>query len=44
MGRTSADFQQWWSDMAEKYDWESIPDHSWRIDFNTGDIFLQPDN
>lgn len=44
MGKTSTDFQQWWSDMAAKYEWESLPDHSWRIDFNTGDIFLQPDD
>lgn len=40
MGETGIKFQQWWDDMACKYQWESSPNGNWEIDFNNGDIFL----
>lgn len=41
MGETSTKFQQWWDDMAEKYQWESAEDGSWTINFETCEIFLE---
>ncbi len=40
MGENSIRFQNWWSTMAEKYQWESAEDGSWEIDFNDGTIYL----
>lgn len=40
MGETGTKFQQWWDEMARKYQWESSPNGNWEIDFNNGDIFL----
>ena len=40
MGTTSTKFQQWWDDMAAKYQWESTENGNWEIDFNTCDIYL----
>jgi CXXX repeat modification system protein len=33
-------FQKWWSDMAQKYGWESAEGGNWEIDFDTCDIYL----
>ena len=40
MGITSSRFEQWWSRMGEKYQWQSADDGKWEIDFNTCDIYL----
>lgn len=40
IGETGTKFQNWWSRMAEKYQWESVDDGNWEIDFDTSDIYL----
>lgn len=40
MGCTSTRFQKWWDDMSQKYQWESMPNGHWKIDFETNEIFL----
>lgn len=40
LGATSTKFQDWWSDTAGKYGWESIDGGNWQIDFDTCEIFL----
>ena len=40
MGISSSRFEQWWSRMGEKYQWQSADDGKWEIDFNTCDIYL----
>lgn len=40
LGNTSIKFQDWWNRMGEKYQWESVDNASWEIDFNTCKIFL----
>lgn len=40
MGQTTTKFQNWWDTTARKYNWESSPDGSWEINFNTNEIFL----
>lgn len=40
LGETSTKFQQWWDTMATKYQWESIPNGNWEINFDTNDIIL----
>lgn len=40
LGETSTKFQQWWDNMAAKYQWEATEDGSWEIDFQTNEIFL----
>ena len=40
LGETNTKFQSWWSRMAEKYQWESVDDGHWEINFDTCEIFL----
>ncbi len=40
MGETGTKFQQWWDKMATKYQWESAPNGSWEINFDTNEIIL----
>lgn len=40
MGETGTKFQQWWDDMAQKYQWPSTEDGNWEINFQTCEIFL----
>lgn len=40
LGETSSRFQNWWSRMSEKYNWESCPDGNWEINFDNCDIYL----
>ncbi len=40
MGEVSTKFQSWWDRMAKKYNWESSPNGSWEINFQTNDITL----
>ena len=40
LGETSIKFQKWWTQMSEKYQWESIDGGNWEIDFDTCEIYL----
>ena len=40
MGETGSKFQGWWDRMAEKYQWESVPNGNWEINFDTCEIYL----
>lgn len=40
LGVTNMKFQKWWSDMSQKYGWESAEGGNWEIDFDTCDIYL----
>ena len=40
LGETGTRFQNWWSRMAEKYQWESAEGGNWEINFDTCEIFL----
>lgn len=40
MTKTVAAFNGWWSKSSAKYNWPSNSGHSWRIDFETCDIYL----
>lgn len=40
MGVTSIKFQDWWNRMSQKYNWESVENGSWEINFSTCEIML----
>ena len=40
MGETNTKFQSWWNRMSQKYQWESIENGNWEINFDTCEIFL----
>ena len=40
LGETGTKFQQWWDDMAAKYNWESCEGGNWEINFDTCEIYL----
>ncbi len=40
MGKTGTEFSNWWSRMAEKYQWESSENGNWEINFDTNEIYL----
>ena len=40
MGETGTKFQGWWDRMAQKYQWESVENGNWEINFDTCEIFL----
>ena len=44
MGETGTKFQQWWDNMAVKYQWESVDGGNWEIDFDTCNIYLTDNN
>lgn len=44
MGNTSTKFQQWWDNMSTKYNWESVENGNWEINFETCDIYLVTNN
>lgn len=39
-GDTSTRFQNWWSEMSSKYNWESAENGNWEIDFDNCKIYL----
>lgn len=43
LGETNSKFQNWWSRMGDKYQWESVEGGNWEIDFETCNIFLVTD-
>lgn len=40
LGETGTKFQQWWNNMAQKYQWESTENGNWEINFDTCEIYL----
>ncbi len=40
MGETSTKFQGWWNRMSQKYQWESVENGNWEINFDTCEVFL----
>lgn len=40
MGETGMKFQNWWDRMSDQYQWESVVDGNWEIDFSTNEIYL----
>ncbi len=40
MGDTGSKFQNWWNQMATKYNWEGREDGNWEIDFQNCKIYL----
>lgn len=40
MGTTSIKFQDWWDRMSQKYNWESVENGNWEINFSTCEIML----
>lgn len=40
LSETSTKFQNWWSRMGEKYQWESAENGNWEIDFDLCKIYL----
>lgn len=40
LGETSTKFQNWWDRMGQKYQWESVDDGNWEINFDTCEIYL----
>lgn len=40
LGETSTKFQHWWDVMAQKYNWESVENGNWEIDFESCEIYL----
>lgn len=44
LGETSVKFQTWWNQMSQKYNWESLENGNWEIDFETCEIFLVSNN
>lgn len=40
LGDTGTKFYNWWDRMAEKYQWESVVNANWEINFDTCQIFL----
>lgn len=40
LGNTKRNLEAWWRSKAEHYQWKSLPDGSWNIDFQTNVITL----
>lgn len=40
MGETNNKFQQWWDEMAKKYQWPATEGGNWEINFQTCEITL----
>ena len=43
LGETKTKFQSWWSRMSTKYQWKSIEEGNWEINFDTCEIYLITD-
>lgn len=40
LGETTTKYQNWWTRMSQKYQWESTDNGNWEINFDTCEIFL----
>lgn len=38
--KTNTAFQKWWDEKAKQYNWKSVENGIWNIDFETNEIFL----
>jgi len=39
-GETTASFQAWWEEAAQRYGWPSREGGSWKVDFETHEVYL----
>lgn len=44
MDDTLLEYNQWWSSMSEKYNWESHLGAKWTINFDTCEVYLKEDD
>lgn len=44
LGETNSKFQNWWTKMASKYQWEGSTDGHWEINFDNCEIILVTSN
>lgn len=40
LGETTTKYQNWWTRMSQKYQWESTDNGNWEINFDTCEIYL----
>lgn len=40
LSETSRKFEDWWNNMAAKYDWEFDENSHWEIDFDSRTVYL----
>lgn len=40
LGETGTKFHNWWDRMSQKYQWESVENGNWEINFDTCEITL----
>lgn len=40
LGENGRKFQNWWDRMYAKYQWESVENGNWEINFDTCEIYL----
>ena len=40
LGETTTKYQNWWTRMSQKYQWESTDNGNWEIYFDTCEIYL----
>jgi len=40
LGETSTRFQNWWNETSSKYQWESVDNGHWEINFDTCEVYL----
>jgi len=40
LGKATTRFNDWWSSMRAKYQWENVPGAQWEIDFEDCSIYL----
>lgn len=39
-GETQTKYQEWWLRMSNKYQWKSVDNGNWEINFDTREIYL----
>ncbi len=44
IGATKIKLHDWWDEMYEKYNWKTVKNGNWHIDFLTNEIFLEFNN
>ncbi|EGD46937.1 putative cytoplasmic protein [Ruminiclostridium papyrosolvens DSM 2782] len=44
IGETKRKLQVWWDEMYEKYNWKTVKNGNWHIDFLTNEFFLEFNN
>lgn len=41
MGKTAANYQQWWDKRVTQYQWDNVCGYVWEINFDTCQVFLR---